>query len=106
MVISIQRWTFNHSENDFYFQDVGEVNGIETQFIVGIQTLVQLQYMISCIHNEPISMDATFGINDVKFCLFTLILFHACFIGVPMALIMAFWTKCEDLVQWLTLLKV
>ncbi len=106
MVISIQRWTFNHSENDFYFQDAGEVNGIEIPFIVGIQILVQLQSMISCIHNEPISMYVTFGINDMKFHLFTLIVFHAHCIGVPMALIMTFWTKCEDLVQWLTLLKV
>jgi hypothetical protein len=106
LVIYIQRWTFNYSKSDFYFQDASEVNGIEIPFTVGIQILVQLQSMISCVHNEPISMNATFGINDVKFHLFTLIVFHAHYIGMSMALIMTCWKKCEDLVEWLTLLKV
>jgi hypothetical protein len=62
--------------------------------------------MISCVHNELISMDATFGTNDVKFHLFTLIVFHAHYIGMLMALIMICLKKCEDLVEWLSPLKV
>jgi len=88
LVISIQTWAFNHFENDFHFQDADEVNGIEISFAIGIQILVQLQSMISCIHSEPISMDATFVTNDVKFHLFTLIMFHAHYIGMLVALIM------------------
>jgi hypothetical protein len=52
------------------------------------------------------SMDATFGTNDVKFHLFTLIVFHAHYIGMLMALIMTCLKKCKDLVEWLSPLKV
>jgi hypothetical protein len=37
----------------------------------------QLQAMVSLGDNKAISMDATFGTNDVKFHLFTLMVFDA-----------------------------
>jgi phosphatidylserine decarboxylase len=41
--------------------------------------------MVSLGDNGAISMDATFGINDVKFHLFTLMVFDAHRIRVPIA---------------------
>jgi len=46
-------------------------------------------------------MDATFGTNDVKFHLFTLMVFDAHHIGVPVAWITTSRQTCDDLVEWL-----
>jgi hypothetical protein len=51
----------------FYFQDVNENNGIHVPFTISIQTPSQLQAMVSLGDNGEISMDATFGTNDVNF---------------------------------------
>ncbi len=66
---------------------------------------MQLQSMILCGHNRAISLDATFGINDVKFHLFKLMVFDAHHIGVPMAWIITNKIKCEDLLEWLIPLR-
>jgi hypothetical protein len=51
----------------FYFQDANEDNVIHVPFTIGIQTPSQLQAMVSLGDNGVISIDATFGTNDVKF---------------------------------------
>jgi hypothetical protein len=61
----------------FIFQDVGEVNGIHIPSTIGIQTPSQMQSMFSLGENGAIPMDATFKTNDVKFHLFTLMVFDA-----------------------------
>jgi hypothetical protein len=61
----------------FYFQDVNGARSIQISFIIGIQMPMQLQSMLLCGQNEVISMDVTFGTNDVKFHLFTLMVFDA-----------------------------
>jgi hypothetical protein len=68
-----------------YFQDVGEVNGIHVPFTIGIQTPMQLQALLQFGHNGLIYVDATFGINNVKYHLFTLMVFDFHHIGVPIA---------------------
>jgi hypothetical protein len=78
-------WAFNHSNDVFYFQDVSEVNGIKVPFTIGIQTPSQLQSMVSLGNNGAVSMDATFNTNDMKFHLFTLMVFDAHHIGMPIA---------------------
>jgi hypothetical protein len=45
--------------------------------------------MLSYGHNGAISMDATFGTNDMKFHLFTLMGFDDHRMGVPLAWIIA-----------------
>jgi hypothetical protein len=89
----------------FYFQDASEDNGIHVPFTIGIQTSSQLQAMVSLGDNGAISMNATFGTNDVKFHLFTLMVFYAHHIGVPVAWIITSRQTCDDLVEWLTFLK-
>jgi len=89
----------------FYFQDASKDNGIHVPFTIGIQTPSQLQAMVSLGENGAISMDATFGTNDVKFHLFTLMVFDAHHIGILIAWIITSHQTCDDLVEWLTLLK-
>jgi hypothetical protein len=89
----------------FYFQDASEDNGIHVPFIIRIQTPSQLQAMVSLNDDGAISMDATFSTNDVKLNLFTLMRFDAHHIRVPNAWIITSHQTCDDLVEWLTLLK-
>jgi hypothetical protein len=55
-----------------FFQDVGEINGTQVPFTIGIQTPTQCESMLSYGHNGAIFMDVTFDTNDMKFQLFTL----------------------------------
>ncbi len=45
-------------------------------------------------------MDATFGTNDVKFHLFTLMVLDAHRTGVLVAWIITSYQTCDDLVKW------
>jgi hypothetical protein len=103
--ISLHTWAFCHPDDVFYFQDTSEDNGIHVPFTIGIQTPSQLQAMVSLDNDGAISMDATFGTNDVKFHLFTLMTFDAHRIGMPVAWIITSRQTCNDLVEWLTPLK-
>jgi hypothetical protein len=89
----------------FYFQDASEDNGIHVSLTIMIQTPSQLQAMVSLGDNGAISMDATFNTNDVKFHLFTLMVFDAHHIGVLVAWIIISRQTCDDLVEWLTPMK-
>jgi hypothetical protein len=77
LAISLCIWAFSHLDYVFYFQDASEDNGIHVPFTIGIQTPFQLQAMVSLSDNGAISMDATFSTNNVKFHLFTLMVFDA-----------------------------
>jgi hypothetical protein len=96
--ISLRTWAFCHLDDVFYFQDANEDNGIHVPFTIGTQTSL-LQAMVSLGGNGAISMDATFGTNDVKFYLFTLMGFDAHRTGVPVAWIITSRQTCNDLVD-------
>jgi hypothetical protein len=89
----------------FFFQDVGEINKIQLPFTIGIQTTTQWESMLSYGHNGAISMDATFGTNDMKFHLFTLMGFDDHRMGVPLAWIIISRQIVENLIEWLKPLK-
>jgi hypothetical protein len=89
----------------FYFQDASEDNGIHVSLTIGIQTPSQLQAMVSLGDNGAISMDATFDTNDVKFHLFTLMVFDAHRTGMLVTWIIISCQTCDDLVEWLTPMK-
>jgi hypothetical protein len=61
--------------------------------------------MLSYGHNGAISMDATFGTNDMKFHLFTLMGFGNHRTCVPLAWIITNRQTIEDLIEWLKPLK-
>jgi hypothetical protein len=44
--ISIRSWALQHPEDVFFFQDVGEINGTQVPFTIGIQTPTQFFHKI------------------------------------------------------------
>jgi hypothetical protein len=66
---------------------------------------MQFQAMFQFGHNKFISMDAMVGTNDVKYHLFTLMVFDFHQIGVPVTWVIMNWQTCEDLVEWLSALR-
>jgi hypothetical protein len=103
--ISIRSWVFQHPEDVFFFQDVGEINRTQVPFTIGIQTSTKCESMLSYGHNGAISMDATFGTNDMKFHLFTFMGFNDHRTGVPLAWIIISRQTIQDLNKWLKPLK-
>jgi hypothetical protein len=85
----------------FFFQDVGVINEIQVPFTIGIQTPIQCESMLSYGHNGAISMDATFGTNDMKFHLFTFLGFDDHRTNVLLAWIITNVQTIEDLIEWL-----
>jgi hypothetical protein len=92
-------------EDVFLFQYVGEINKTQVLVTIGIQTSTQCDSMLSYGHNGAIFMDATFGTNDMKFHLFTLMGFDDHRIGVLLAWIITNKQIVEDLIKWLKPLK-
>ncbi len=89
----------------FFFQDVGEINRTQVPFTIGIQTPTQCESMLSYGHNGAISMNATFGTNDMKFHLFTLMGFDDHRMSVLLAWIITSRQTVQDLIEWLKPLK-
>ncbi len=89
----------------FFPQDVGEINGTQVPFTIRIQTPTQCESMLLYGHNGAISMDATFGTNDMKFHQFSLMGFEDHHTGVPLAWIIISKQTIEDLIEWLKPLK-
>jgi len=82
------------------------IGGIQAPFIIGIQTFTQSELMFTWGHDEAIWMDVTFGINDVKFHLFILMVFDSHWIGIPIAWIVISWQTWNDLIKWLAPLRI
>jgi len=89
----------------FFFQNDNVINGIQVPFTIGIQTPIQCESMLSYGHNGAIFMDATFGTNDMKFHLFTLMEFNDHCMVVLLAWIITNKKTFEDLIEWLKPLK-
>jgi len=103
--ISIWSWALQHPKDVLFLQDVGEINGTQVPFTIGIQTPTQCESMLSYGHNSAISMDATFGTNDMKFHIFTLMGFDDHCTNVPLAWIITSRQAIQDLIEWLKPLK-
>ncbi len=89
----------------FFLQDVGEINEIQVPFTIGIQTPTQCESMLSYGHDGAISMDTTFGTNDMKLHLFTLMGFDDHCTSVPLVWIITSGQIIEYLIEWLKPLK-
>ncbi len=89
----------------FFFQDVSEINRTQVPFTIDIQTSTQCESMLSYGHNGAISMDATFGTNNMKIHLFALMGFDDHRTNVPLVWIITNRQTVEDLIEWLKPLK-
>jgi len=85
---------------------VTNIGGIQAPFTIGIETPTQLESILTWGHNEAISMDATFGNNDLKFHLFILMVFDSHGTRIPVAWIVISRQTRNYLIEWLAPLKV
>ena len=76
-------WAFENQYSIFFPQDRDDVVGYH--FILGFQMQWRLEAMLRWTNHGAISMDATFGINHMKFHLFTLMVFADFRNDVPIA---------------------
>jgi len=82
------------------------VGGIQAPFTIGIQPFIQLESMFTQGRNKAISMDTTFGNNDVKLHLFILMMFDSHQTRIPIAWIIISQQTRNDLIKCLTPLRV
>jgi hypothetical protein len=66
---------------------------------------MQLQDMFQFSHNRLIFMGAMFGTNNVKYHLFTLMVFDFHHTKVLVVWVIMNWQTCENLVEWLSALQ-
>eukprot|EP01018_Ginkgo_biloba_P040728 Gb_24627 [translate_table: standard] len=74
-------------------------------FILGIQSIWQLEQMVKFGKNNLIAIDSTFGINKLKYPLFTLIVFDTHQNGVPVAWIILSSSSAIDIQNWMEKLQ-
>ncbi len=96
----------HNSEYVFYCQKPSEINGIQVPFTLGIQKLMQCHSKLAYDHNGAISMDATFGTNDVKYHLFTLMGFDVHHNKAILTWTITSQQTMNELIEWLQPLKV
>eukprot|EP01018_Ginkgo_biloba_P032619 Gb_20521 [translate_table: standard] len=88
---------FNDTMIVFFYQDM-----LNNQpFILGIQSTWQLEQMVKFGKNNLIGTDSTFGTNNLKYPLFTLIVFKTHQNGVPVAWIISSSSSANDIQNWM-----
>ncbi len=85
LAVLIQSWALEHPKQIFFIQEAGQVDGIHVPLTLSIHTTTQYENMLTFGHSGAISMDTTFGMNDVKYHLFTLMGFDAHHKIIPLA---------------------
>jgi hypothetical protein len=71
---SMRFWVQANPQQVFFYQEFGdmktplprELNGENMPFVIGIQNLLQFQMMLEHGHESAVSVDATFGTNQLK----------------------------------------
>jgi hypothetical protein len=62
-------WTLEHHEIVFFLQEEDKTKDLS--FTSGIQTPLQIIWLLEFGHNQALFMDATFGANVQRYYLFT-----------------------------------
>eukprot|EP01018_Ginkgo_biloba_P003089 Gb_21020 [translate_table: standard] len=98
---SIRGWIERHHDRVFFYQDMS--NG--QPFILDIQTTWQLEQMVKFGKNNLIATDSTFGTNNLKYPLFTLLVFDTYQNGLPVAWIISSSSSASDIQSWMEKLR-
>lgn len=104
VLLSVNFWRLENSHTIFFYQDSDAGRGVP--FTIGIQTLWQKDTVLKYGKNSCISMDATFGTNDLMYHLFTLVVSNEWHNGIPIAWILTSRQKEDDIYDWLLALKI
>ncbi|GLJ39787.1 hypothetical protein SUGI_0813200 [Cryptomeria japonica] len=104
--ISVQQWVLANTEKWFAYQEysVTDDGDGEVPFVLGIQLLEQLDWMLQYGHNNILAMDSTFGTNAMKFQLYTMIVFDSKHMGVLVAWVIMSRSCAHDIAYWMHIL--
>lgn len=102
--MSVNMWKLENPDSVFYYQNGNGTEGIP--FTIGIQTPWQKTTLMKYGRDGCISMDATFGTNDLMYHLFTLVVFDEWHNGIPIAWVITSRQKEDDIFDWLWALKL
>jgi hypothetical protein len=94
--------TFEHREYVF-LQEENKTKDL--LFTIGIQTPLQIGWLLGFGHIGVFSMDANCGTNVQRHHLFTLMVFDHHRQGLPIAWVITSWQRKLDLIHWLLTLK-
>ncbi|MCO5569722.1 hypothetical protein L7F22_023437 [Adiantum nelumboides] len=100
---SICIWTQQHSPDLFHYEEMDVSHN--KPFVLGIQTLWQLERLNLFGYNGVISMDSTFGTNFYKFQLYTIVVFNTHQNGVPIVWVITSSAEANTTISWLTSLQ-
>eukprot|EP01018_Ginkgo_biloba_P021358 Gb_34654 [translate_table: standard] len=96
-VLSVRMWVERNRKYVFFYQDSSDTDS----FILGIQTEWQLQQMIRFGNNSLVAADTTFGINKLKYPLYTLLVFDSNQHGLPIAWVITRSFASDDVRKWI-----
>jgi len=95
-------WTLEHCQYVF-LQEENKTKDLF--FTIGIQTPLQIGWLLEFGHNGVFSMDVNCGTNVQRHHLFTLMVFDHHRQGLPIAWVITSWQRKLDLIHWLSTLK-
>ena len=97
----VHLWITENQNNVFILQEPSCVDGINTTFVLGLQSPEQFNAMLEYGDKFAISMDATFGTSACNYFFYTLMIFDVCRNGYPSAWIITNKQDCESLIVFL-----
>jgi hypothetical protein len=96
---STRRWVSENFTWVFMYQEQVMTEG--KSFILGLQSPWQREMCASFGHNNVLAMDGTYGTNQYKMTLYTIMVFDSHRNGIPVAWIIVSSTKRLDITNWL-----
>ncbi|CAA6668854.1 unnamed protein product [Spirodela intermedia] len=97
---SIRMWVEKNKKSVFFYQDSSDTD----PFILGIQTEWQLQQMVRFGHQSLLASDSSFGVNKLKYPLYTLLAFDSRQHALPVAWVITRTTGKQDVSKWMKVL--
>ncbi|KAG9459370.1 hypothetical protein H6P81_003878 [Aristolochia fimbriata] len=94
---SIRRWVEKYEKSVFFYQDSTETE----PFILGIQTDWQLRQMARFGHHSIVAADSMFGVNKLKYPLYSLLVFDSRQRALPVAWIITRTSTKKDVSKWM-----
>ena len=104
ILVIVNMWKLENLNVIFYYQNGDATGGVS--FTIGIQTPWQKTTLLKYENDGCISMDATFGTNDLMYHLFILVDFDKWHNRTTIALVITSRQKEYDIYDWLWALKL
>ena len=96
---STKCWAMQNPSWVFFFQEQCTRSGMP--FVIGLQSPWQRQICQTYGNNNVLAMDSTFGTNQYKMALYTIMVFDSHKNGIPIAWIVSSSSKRLDIIPWL-----